>query len=1051
MTDFLPPPVNKEKLNDYVNSVSGRSVIPTSYEDDKQNLHLKYVNPVFLQEIGKLDKYTHLKNRRKRDQSHAAYEVEKGVQADGQWGLTEPNKEAYYKNVAKFCKAQVTGFDVDAWNFAEQCVIQHFYPHLKESGIESTDESIARLDLSKSPGPPWSFMYKTKAELVTDPQFKQKCEQGWDWLLESDRWWLTGTALKEEVRPSEKLMQNKQRIFTPQSADLNVLTNRLCGQFNDNFTDCHMKTWSMVGINPFQGGWNRLHKKLTPPDKPNMVEGDYGDWDSSLAVHLMFFMCRFRFMCLPVKDQTKENYDRLFNLYKNIAYSVLVLIDGTLVIKPGGNPSGSANTVVDNTIINFFALAYCWYRLCPVEDRTYVALILHVVAALYGDDNTGAMTDHAAEFYKPSVIPEVMKEIGLTLNFEDKEFQDITKVHFLQADFNTKLYGNVIYHVDPAKSYESIRWSEEPTNPAMSLIRACGMRLITWSDDNARDYYQGYIDWLMDKYDPMLFGSEDWEGAKSSYKTDWEMGAFYAGLECKDQKDNQTCETMSIFFEGQARNKKNVKKNNRAAPQRKRAAPKKKTKRRVRNKRNNKSTMQQSGASMRISSAPVATSTQVRMGRRANSRTLISEFEFLSSILGSQTFVTTQYSINPGLFNTFPWLSAIADRFELYTFLSLEFLFVTTSPTSVTGSISMAVDPDVEDPPPTTKQQMMTFNGSVTDVAWKDISIRVPPKSRFAKDLFIRSGSVSNTDQKTYDLGNFYIATQGQANNTTQVGELYVRYKVALISPQLTNVGSIYGSAYFASTNGTPTIPFPALHTSFASSGSIVPSSTNTSYTLLMPANAAVQYWIHVDEAGAGMSSATFVNNGTNLITQVEAGTGEDLMFAGLTQASSTGILTFILAPGGTGYSDLETSFYATIIQNNAPLDPKALGVLGAKQSFDDNDIKMLKRFIKAQSLDLEKGKEKIDLEGSSSTVSSREMPQKQKIGKSVKIVDGNSVVCCDDEGKLIIPVEKLSDWTTEEQPQKGKPIKLLAHLSEEDDLPIVYELKKRSKSAERD
>jgi len=551
---YSPPPMNFDKLKNYVETISGRELSPPAAVEVYPELHLQYVNPVFLPTVARFEKFTQFSNKRKKDISFGIFDVLNGEQSDGQWSLAHPNVEAYYKNIAKFCKSQVVDYDKLAWAFATQAIEDHFYLYLKDSGIESLEDSLSRLDLKKSPGPPWNLKFKTKEQLISDELFLRMCSDGWNQLLEADRVWLTGTALKEEVRLTEKLKQNKIRIFNPQSADLNVLTNRLCGQFNDKFTESHLKTFSCVGISPFYGGWNRLYEKLTPPDKPNKFEGDYSDYDSSLGVYLMMMVCKFRFKCLPQNEKTMDNWNRLCNLYRNIIFSAMVLIDGTIVQKPGGNPSGSANTVVDNTLIGFFMLAYAWARLCPDTLRTYNAFIDNVVAALYGDDNTGAVSHIAAEFYTPANLTNVMAEMGMTLNFEHKDFVTIHDVCFLQADFNTKLYGTVIYHVEPSKSYESIKWSEHPKDPSISLARACGMRLITWSDTSAREYYEKYITFLLQRYDHLLAGTKEWQDAKSSYKTDWAMAHLYAGFESKDQKDIQTlirCVQKFNLFGGQ--------------------------------------------------------------------------------------------------------------------------------------------------------------------------------------------------------------------------------------------------------------------------------------------------------------------------------------------------------------------------------------------------------------------------------------------------------------------------------------------------------------------
>jgi hypothetical protein len=54
-----------------------------------------------------------------------------------------------------------------------------------------------------------------------------------------------------------------------------------------------------------------------------------------------------------------------------------------------------------------------------------------------------------------------------------------------------------------------------------------------------------------------------------------------------------------------------------------------------------------------------------------------------------------------------------------------------------------------------------------------------------SKSYYIRSGTLNaNQDIKMYDVGNYFIATQGQTG-TAVLGELYVEYVVDLFTPQL--------------------------------------------------------------------------------------------------------------------------------------------------------------------------------------------------------------------------------------------------------------------------
>lgn len=177
-----------------------------------------------------------------------------------------------------------------------------------------------------------------------------------------------------------------------------------------------------------------------------------------------------------------------------------------------------------------------------------------------------------------------------------------------------------------------------------------------------------------------------------------------------------------------------------------------------------------------------ATSTGVRIRHR----------EFLADIASSVEFAWDDFHINPGLHKTFPWLSAIANRFESYVFHDLRFVYEPAVSTSAGGSVMMAIDYDASDPGPETKPTLMAYKDAVRSAPWAQCVFHADRSDLHkAKTSYVRGGSVASGDIKTYDVGNLFIATQGQDatwNNT--VGELYVEYDVELLTPQMNDYSS---------------------------------------------------------------------------------------------------------------------------------------------------------------------------------------------------------------------------------------------------------------------
>lgn len=175
-------------------------------------------------------------------------------------------------------------------------------------------------------------------------------------------------------------------------------------------------------------------------------------------------------------------------------------------------------------------------------------------------------------------------------------------------------------------------------------------------------------------------------------------------------------------------------------------------------------------------------------------------FHSVSTILGAN-FDT--HTINPGLVDTFPWLSALAMSYESYRFLNLSFEYIPRCATTTAGSLMMAVDFDVSDPILTDYRQLYNFAGCVDTPLWNKSTLNVPVgQMRKLDQRFNRTGAaLTNVDLKLYDLGTLYITTLGSVASAF-IGDVFVRYTVELITPQ--NGPDLAGSLTAVGTGATP-------------------------------------------------------------------------------------------------------------------------------------------------------------------------------------------------------------------------------------------------------
>ena len=166
--------------------------------------------------------------------------------------------------------------------------------------------------------------------------------------------------------------------------------------------------------------------------------------------------------------------------------------------------------------------------------------------------------------------------------------------------------------------------------------------------------------------------------------------------------------------------------------------------------------------------------------------------EFIQNVIGStHDFEITTFNINPGLDETFPWLSVMANSFTSYRVLGMiiEFKSLASQYTtdSYLGFICMASQYNSLDSVFTDKQSMENSEYANSTKPSKSLlhPIECSPAQQVLTQLYIRGGSIPNdADLKFYDLCRFSIATGGCPANGI-CGELWVSYEIEFYQPKL--------------------------------------------------------------------------------------------------------------------------------------------------------------------------------------------------------------------------------------------------------------------------
>lgn len=480
------------------------------------------------------------------------------------------NPHAEYKSASKYDKDQPL-LDEAAWALSMEWTKRHFGPYMRGSQTVTKDVAWQEMDKQTSPGYPHNLKYKTKAKMAADEKHMSITDAYFNMIQKSqlEQEWkpIWSCSEKVELRPKEKIQLNKIRTFTASPVEHSVALNRMCLDMNNKFYASNNKTWSFVGGNKFMCGFDELHKRLSK--HPNAFELDESEFDSSLFARAMYDQADIRFDFLAQEYKTLENRNALQNLYESILHSVIAMQNGELLQKHTGNPSGSANTIVDNTMILFRLFAYAWIVAvkqkfgvendikmqnsvaADVAQRSYEPtfgsyedFMTNVEAALNGDDNTFTASDLVVDWFNPDTIAPIWSGIGITTNTPcNKKGKKVEEVRFLSQGF-TKVSGKWLPTPETNKVLSSIMYNSEIDHPMWHLMRAYALRVDTWANKECRDIIQLYIEYLEREYKE-IFHSEievgpqdaklNMKDIRGMHKSDDWIWRLYTNKECSPQ------------------------------------------------------------------------------------------------------------------------------------------------------------------------------------------------------------------------------------------------------------------------------------------------------------------------------------------------------------------------------------------------------------------------------------------------------------------------------------------------------------------------------------
>lgn len=183
----------------------------------------------------------------------------------------------------------------------------------------------------------------------------------------------------------------------------------------------------------------------------------------------------------------------------------------------------------------------------------------------------------------------------------------------------------------------------------------------------------------------------------------------------------------------------------------------------------------------------------IPMMHKDNQTIVVRHKEFLGEIRGKQSFtVVRSLPVNPGMPETFPWLSTIAGKFQEYRIRGLVYHYVPTSGTAISssnaalGSVMIQTNYRAGDSEPASKQELLNEYWATESVPCAAFChpIECDPKENPYNLHYVRGGGLpSGADRLLYDMGTTYVAVSGMQADDQVVGDLWITYEIELKKP----------------------------------------------------------------------------------------------------------------------------------------------------------------------------------------------------------------------------------------------------------------------------
>lgn len=484
--------------------------------------YIKYLegNSPGFKYLGRCDRRVHFKNVKTKPNStvfswlHSKDYLNDNYDMKLTHRQCRPTLDSGYVAVQKFSKLPSTIANSEAMQFAQNFLKRMFLPFTSNSKIVHWEDVKSSMNKNAINGYPFSILLSmaTKKDFFQLENWVEIVEQLEEVAFNNpDFRVFWQVSQKHEMRANDKLDLEvpKIRVFLAACVDFVVLQNKYCLDFNNRFMLAFNHTFSKVGYSKYHFGWHRIIEYFGEFTKSISVDGQA--FDTTIARFLLQWMIELRIESYDLSYDLKLCRKVLNFIYNNISYSMLVLEDGTLVVKTMGNTSGQASTIIDNTGVSVGALAYAYYRheVANGREPSYSGLLSAIRAVVLGDDSLMGLDPFGDFSFTFLELSNYYSEIGIKLTLEEMEFVPVFDSEFMSTRFLKNENGIYLPFMNRNKMFSSLMAGHSNADPRWVLLRIFAFRTECWADKVMIKMLLKFERFIISRYRTHLVGSID--------------------------------------------------------------------------------------------------------------------------------------------------------------------------------------------------------------------------------------------------------------------------------------------------------------------------------------------------------------------------------------------------------------------------------------------------------------------------------------------------------------------------------------------------------------